>query len=500
MRGIVLVAAREFRQTLSARGFWVTLLVVPLALALSIFASTRFAIQTSAAFTLVDASGRYGAQIERRLELNQQRVVLRDLATYVDRWKLASVDPTAVWARRDPWPTDAAVARFIAEGGAATAVRRLQPRLPEGAPAFKVPPRPYIEIAPPAGVPTDQGPDAFGRGLAAPMQGDVATPEGKRPFTVAVYIPKDFGAPGAVARVWANGRFTDGLTETIRQQLTAALRHNALQAAGLSADDANRIDALVAPIQIIAPAPAAARGLVVTKSIVPLALVYLLLIAAFTTGSMMLQGVIEERSNKLLESVLACIRPSELMYGKLLGLGAVGLCIVVAWAGCAVAAALSSHGAVADALRPSLQALDKPWIVAALIFYFLSGYVIVAMLFLAIGSLSDSMQDAQGYLMPVIFGIMLPIVFVMQASLRSPDSLFVHVLSWIPLYTPFAMLARLGVGVPLPEMLGTGALLIAFIALELLLLGRVFRASLLSAGQPANPAVFVRLMFQSSDR
>jgi ABC-2 type transport system permease protein len=110
------------------------------------------------------------------------------------------------------------------------------------------------------------------------------------------------------------------------------------------------------------------------------------------------------------------------------------------------------------------------------------------------------MQDAQGYLMPVIFGIMLPIVFVMQASLRSPDSLFVHVLSWIPLYTPFAMLARLGVGVPLPEMLGTGALLIAFIALELLLLGRVFRASLLSAGQPANPAVFVRLMFQSSDR
>jgi ABC-2 type transport system permease protein len=500
MRAVLLVAEREFRQVLSTRGFWVTLLIVPLAIAASIFASTFFVPPASAAFTLVDASGRYGVLIERRLELDHQRDVLRDLATYVDRWRLASVDPGAVWARRDAWPADTAVARFIAEGGADAAVRRLKPRLPDGAPAFKSPPRPYIEIAPPPGLPIDHGPDAFGRALAAPMQGDVSTPEGKRPFTLALFIPKDFGAPGAAARIWTNGRFNTGLIETIRDQLTTALRRGVLQADGLSAEAATGIETLSAPIQVSEPPPTAARGVVVTRSIVPQALVYLLLITVFTTGSMMLQGVIEERSNKLLESVLACIRPSELMYGKLLGLGAVGLCIAAAWAGCAVAAVLFSQGAVSDLLRPSLQALDKPWIIAAMILYFLSGYIIVAMLFLTIGSISDSLQDAQGYLMPVIIGIMLPIAFVMQASLRSPDTPFVHVLSWIPLYTPFAMLARLGVGVPLAEMLGTGALLIAFLALELVLLGRVFRASLLSAGQPANPAVFVKLMFQPSDR
>ena len=500
MRAVLLVAQRELRQVLSTRGFWVTLLIVPLAFAVSIFASTRFAPPTSAAFTLVDASGRYGAAIERRLELDYQRQVLHDLAAYVDRWGLASVDPGAVWARRDAWAADPAVARFIAEGGADAALRRLQPRLPEGAPAFKPPIRSYVEIAPPAGVPTGQGPDAFGRAVLAPMQGDVETSAGRRPFTLAVYIPQDFGAPGAVVRIWTNGRFNEGLIETIRQRLTAALRRNLLQADGLSAETAARIESLSAPIQVAEPPPAAARGVVVTKSIVPLALVYLLLIAAFSTGSMMLQGVIEERSNKLLESVLACIRPGELMYGKLLGLGAVGLCIVGAWAGCGVAAALSSSGgAVSELLRPSLQALDKPWILAAMIFYFLSGYVIVAMLFLAIGSLSDSMQDAQSYLMPVIMGIMLPIIVIMQASLRSPDTPIVHVLSWIPIYTPFAMLARLGVGVPLPEMLGTGALLIVFLGLELVLLGRVFRASLLGAGQPANPAVFLKLMLQRSE-
>ena len=500
MRAALLVAAREFRQIVSTRGFWVMLLIVPGAFAVSIFASTFFAPQNAVAFTLIDGSGRYGPMVERRLELDYQREVLRSLDAYVVRWKLAGVDPGAVWAQPDAWPADAKIERFISEGGSASALRRLQPRLPEGAPAFKPPPRFYTRIAPPAGVPTGRGPEAIGRALATPMQGDVATPEGKRPLALALYIPKDFGAPGAVARIWTSGRPVGPLIDTVRGQLTAALRHDALQAAGLSADAAARIETLGAPILVTEPPPGAGRGVVVTRSLVPLALVYLLLIAGITTGQMMLQGVIEERSNKLLESVLACIRPADLMYGKLLGLGGVGLTVVAAWTGCAVAAALSASGMISDLLRPSLMALDQPWIIAALIFYFLSGYVVMSMLFLAIGSLSDSMQDAQSYLMPVLMTFMLPVIFMMQASLRSPDSLFVHVLSWIPLYTPFAMLARLGTGVPLPEMLGTGALLIAFIILELVMMGRLFRASLLGAGQPSRAELFARLMFQSADR
>ena len=501
MRAALLVAAREFRQIVSTRGFWVMLLIVPAAFAVSIVASTFLAPQVTTAITLVDASGRYGPIIERRLELDDQREVLRSLAAYVDRWKLGGVDRGAVWAQRDAWPSDAKVARFIAGGGSAAALRQLQPRLPEGAPAFKPPPRSYIEIAPPRGVPTGQGPEAFGRALTTPMQGDVETPAGKRPFGLAIYIPKDFGAPGAVARIWTNGRPNGPLIGVIREQLTAALRHDALQAAGLPADAAARIETLGAPIQVTEPPPGAGRGVIVTRSLVPLALVYLLLIAAITTGQMMLQGVIEERSNKLLESVLACIRPADLMYGKLLGLGGVGLTVVAAWVACAVAAAfLAPGGIVSDLLRPSLTALDQPWIVAALIFYFLSGYVVVSMLFLAIGSLSDSMQDAQSYLMPVLLTFMVPVMLMMQASLRSPDTLFIHVMSWIPLYTPFAMLGRLGAGVPLPEMLGTGAVLIAFMALELLLLGRLFRASLLGAGQPSRAELFARLMFRTADR
>jgi ABC-2 type transport system permease protein len=230
------------------------------------------------------------------------------------------------------------------------------------------------------------------------------------------------------------------------------------------------------------------------RSVVPLALVYLLLTSALITGGMMLQGVIEERSNRLLEAVLACIEPRELLLGKLIGLGGVGLTVLAAWIGCALLAAFSMDGFVADTLRPSLAALNQPWMIPLMLFYFFCGYLILAMAYLTIGSLSDSMQDAQAYLMPVSMAMLLPVMLMVTASAQNPDSLMPRVMSWIPPYTPFAMLARLGSGVGAGEILGTGLLLIAFVALEMRLLGRIFTASLLGSGQPPRLGALLKLM------
>ncbi|MBO9713734.1 ABC transporter permease [Sphingomonas sp.] len=501
MKAVLLVAVREIRQILATRGFWVMLLIVPVALAASIVASTLMAPQPTVAYTLVDASGRFDKRIQQRLEIEHQRDVLRALSSYVERWKLGGVAPGEPWAQPGAWMADGAVQRFVAEGGVAAAERRIAPHVPREAPPFKAPARDFVRIPPPHGASAGQGAAAFGAAVADPLKGDVETPEGKRPFALAVYIPKDFGtSPTAVVQMWTSGRYPAGLIEPIRAELTSALRLQALQAGGLSPLAAAQVETLVAPVRVAEPPAGKGRGPIVTKSFVPLALVYLLLITAITTGSMMLQGVVEERSNKLLESVLACVRPTQLMQGKLLGLGAVGLGIIAVWAGCAVAAAFSSNGFVADVLRPSIEAIEGPWIVLAMLFYFLAGYLVLAMLFLAIGSLSDSMQDAQSYLMPVLLLVMIPVMIMMQASLRSPDALITQILSWIPLYTPFAMLARLGTGVSLVEVIGTTIVLLAFVALELVLLGRLFQASLLSTGQPVSIGAFTRLLLQAPEK
>jgi ABC-2 type transport system permease protein len=191
---------------------------------------------------------------------------------------------------------------------------------------------------------------------------------------------------------------------------------------------------------------------------------------------------------------LACVSPDELMQGKLIGTVAVGLTMVLVWVVCAVAAAFATQGMISEFLRPALAPLTSPTIAIAMIFYFIAGYLMVAMIFLAIGAMSDSFRDAQAYLTPVLLVIAMPYAIIAQQVLRDPSSPAIRIMSWIPLYTPFAMLARLGTGVPLWEIIACGLMLAVFVAAEVVLLGRVFRASLLSAGARPSLARIGRLM------
>lgn len=470
---ILLVARRDFLQIVATRAFKITLLLVPVMLGLVTGASTFLRPPPTSAYVVADAGGGTAPVIERRVELDYQRQVLRDLSAYAARWKLP---PPTDGYQAD----DAAVAQFIADGGAAAALARMNP--PAGASAFKPQPPPYLRVAVPADVPANQGAEAFGRAIALYLANDIETPQGKRPLAVAVYVPAR-GAP----RLWTNGRNANNLIDLIRQERTRTARLALLAANGVPPAAAARIEALEAPLAVSAPPAGGGRSQMIVRSFVPLALAYLLLMAALITGGMMLQGVIEERSNRLLEAVLACVEPRELMVGKLLGLGAVGLCIIAAWIGCALLAAFSIDGAVADYLRPSLAALNQPWMIPVMAFYFFCGYLMLGMLYLTIGSLSNSMQDAQAYLMPVTMVVLMPVILMVNAIIQNPAGPLPRAMSWIPLYTLFAMLARLGSGVTVVEILGTGLLLVVFVTSELILLG---------TGQPPRLGAFLKLMLK----
>jgi ABC-2 type transport system permease protein len=295
--------------------------------------------------------------------------------------------------------------------------------------------------------------------------------------------------------VWTSGDPNQRLVTLIRNELTRILKDRALRDSGLSPEAFTQIEAINAPLMLRAPPQGGGRDQVRIRSILPLMLSYLLLVTVMTTGGLMLQGVLEERSNRLLESVLAYISPGALMYGKLLGLGAIGLTIILVWAGFGFGAAFTVQGVVADFVRPALAAFDQPWMAPTLVYYFVTGYLIISMIYLAIGGLSSSLQDAQSYLMPVIFVITLPIVFMMISVVQDPGGFLPVTLSWIPLYTPFAMLARFGGGVSLAEVIGTGAMLAVFVILELWVLGRMFQSSILRTGQPPALVAALKSMF-----
>ena len=225
----------------------------------------------------------------------------------------------------------------------------------------------------------------------------------------------------------------------------------------------------------------------------------MLMMSLMLSGSWMLQSTVEERSNKLIETVLACVSPEELMYGKLLGLIGVGLSMIAVWIGCGLVAAYAGQGAIADFVRPALEPLTSPGVVAAMIYFFVVGYVSTSVFFLGIGVMSDSMRDAQGYLTPVILLIVMPVSVLIQAVLSGGRGIGIEVLTWVPFWTPFAVLARLGSGIPAWEVIGTAVMLAFFVVVELAMLGRLFRVSLLAAGQKASLAGVVARL-RSSDR
>jgi len=475
MTRILLVTAREYRRTIGAPAFWIIALVIPLIVAAAPLAVRLFRPVRTVGYVLVDQSGHYAERMKQRVELEYQRQVLMALLAYAQEWRAAGAAPGPEAVPEAARATsDAMVHNFIAAGGAETTLRLLKSGLRSSAPPFQLPPRPLTEVPLPAGIATDSA-ERFGALIAPRLQ--------QPALGVAIFIPRRVDA-GDPVRVWMDGTAGAALIQDLRLELTEGARLAALRARGLDPLSAAQIEGLRAHIAIT-PHTATGRGQTTVPSALPLALAYLLLVSMVMTGSMMLQGLIEERSNKLLEAVLACVSPSELMAGKLLGISAIGLSIIGLWIGLIVGIVSVQPSSPLGFIVPALASLSRsPGMLLVMAFYFLAGYLTLGMVFLAVGAVSDSMQQAQAYLTPLMLVIATPLAVMGTLLARDPNGLVAHVVSWIPLYTPVVMLARLQRGVSGFEIAGTSLLLLAFGALEIALLNRIFAHHLIKTGEP----------------
>lgn len=480
-RNILLVAAREFRQIMAMKSFWFTLLILPVAFALGPLLADTLDEEEAEQIVVLDRSGGQVAKaLETRFALENDRHQLRDISRYVRRYDLQSADPDAVWAQHDRWYSDADIAAYRAAGGMDGVLEKINRVRDSATPELEVH-DPFYAIR--------SADEELARAEGDTLQEQVDRlldnhdgVDAERADTILL-IGADYPRDPTV-RLWSSEQPDPAFVATLQEVLTGEMQLTLLQSQGISRAEAQAVQTAHPAITITTPPPGGgAREAVLIRSIVPLAMAYLLMIGLMLSGSWMLQGSVEERSNKLLESLLACIRPEELMYGKLAGTVAVGLSMLLVWVACGAIAGYAMQGTFSDMIRPALEPLTSPGIIMAMIYFFILGYISISILFIAIGAMSDSMNEAQGYLMPVMFTILIPITLLIQSVLSGSESIAVKVLTWIPLWTPFAVLARLGMGIPWWEMVGAGLMLAAFTALELMLLGRLFRNSLLMQGQ-----------------
>lgn len=495
-RHILLIAAREFRQIASTRSFWLTLLILPAALAMGPLVSNFMGSSKTQQVMLIDPAGDTATAVGNRIRIDEQRRVLNALARYVRRHELGRADPNALWAQSDRLYSDSDVAEFVRAGGLPRALAAIEKVKPEDVPEFEAP-DPLFRVVDAPAVLANAAPAEVEKeaGRLIEPAGD----EKRKPVDYVVFVPREFGAGGTGVRLWSAEQPDQRFLQPLLAVLTQDLRTRYLQSSGLDVAEAQRASTLTPAIAVTTPPPGGGRESMLVRSILPLTAAYILLMSLLLSGSWMLQGLVEERSNKLIETVLACVSPHELMYGKLAGTVAVGLTMVLVWVLCGIGAAFATQGAIAEVLRPALAPLASIGVASAMIYFFVAGYLMVSMIFLAIGAMSDSFRDAQAYLTPVLLVIAMPFAVLVQAVLEGTGGIAVTVMTWLPIYTPFTMLARLGVGVPVWEIVATAALLAAFIAVEFILLGRIFRASLLRAGQKPTLAAIRQMMRPERD-
>ena len=212
-------------------------------------------------------------------------------------------------------------------------------------------------------------------------------------------------------------------------------------------------------------------------------LFFLLYMVVAIYGQQVLNGVLEEKTSRVVEVIVAAVRPFDLMLGKLGGIGLVGLTQLTIWL--ASMAALTAPGVIgAMAWMPggTLPQVSLA-VFAHFLVLFLLGYFFFATLYAAIGAATNNIQEAQQFAGVVVIFLIAP-VLLMLPVINDPDSALAVVLSLVPPFTPLLMMLRIAVKMPPAWQIALGYLLTFSFNLFLVwICARVYRVGILMYGK-----------------
>jgi ABC-2 type transport system permease protein len=217
--------------------------------------------------------------------------------------------------------------------------------------------------------------------------------------------------------------------------------------------------------------------------VLPFGLMYLLFISVMVGAPQLLNAVIEEKTSKISEVLIASVTPVQLMMGKLLGTGAISAVLGLVYLLGGVYALLST-GRI-DLLDPALIAWFMLFLVCTVLMF--------GAVFLSIGAAASDIKDAQGMMQPIIFLVILPVI-ASTVVIQNPDSGLAVGASLFPTSAPFIMLIRLAMkpGPPVWQVLLSVVSMVGTTALFVWAAGRIFRVGLLMQGKTPTLAEMIK--------
>jgi len=240
---------------------------------------------------------------------------------------------------------------------------------------------------------------------------------------------------------------------------------------------------------------------------------FLIYIFIFLYGAMVMRGVMEEKTNRIVEIIISSVKPIQLMMGKIIGIALVGFTQFALWVSLtfiisSVATSLLVNPADINPVDMAngseimiqevetnqsglplvfeqLESINITFLLAMFLFYFIGGYLMYGSLFAAVGSAVDSETDSQQFMLPIT----IPLIFsfiALQTILENPDSSLAFWCSIIPFTSPIVMMGRLPFDPPLWELGLSMVLLIVGFVFTSWLAGRIYRVGILMYGQKVN--------------
>ena len=210
------------------------------------------------------------------------------------------------------------------------------------------------------------------------------------------------------------------------------------------------------------------------SSIIPFAFRFMMFMGIFGQSQHMLTSIIEEKNSRIIEVLLSAVSPFQLLAGKVLALGGIGLTVMGIWTAAAVVAA-RWRGVAFDA---------SPWMIAYFIVYYVMGFLLVTCILAAIGSICNTLKEAQSLVMPVSLLLVVPMVSWFSIA-QNPQGLYARVLSFIPPLTPMVMILRLSSSrsISILEVLASMVVLGASVPVAIWAGAKIFRTGILLYGK-----------------
>ncbi len=323
-----------------------------------------------------------------------------------------------------------------------------------------------------------------------------------------LYIPADIVSGGTI-EMFSQKKAGLSVINTIESQLNDQMRTKLLADAGIDVVTLSKIKpklTVVSKELTLEGEKDSSSGAAMAVGFAAAILIYMSL---FIYGIQVMRGIIEEKTSRIVEVVISSVKPFQLMMGKIIGIGLVGLTQFLLWISLSIglmtvasqlifknqmeqvksempmsqqAAAVNSDGPGMNIIK-AVQTVNWPYILPIFIVFFLGGYMLYSALFAAVGSAVDSDTETQQFMLPITLPLLFTYIMSFSFIVNNPDSSLSFWLSIIPFTSPIAMMVRLPFGVPGWELALSIILLIGGFIFTTWVASRIYRVGILMYGK-----------------